>query len=104
MPGELLPSMTGVAPGSKSKRTLVNPDMSLYLIVSHKSAEVDSQITKTKKSADDLVYEQDILRDPASIKPWLGYIDYKHQHGTLLEQAYVSVLISYQEYQISCQL
>ena len=43
-----------------------------------------------EKSADDLVYEQDILRDPTSIKPWLGYIDYKHQHGTLLEQAYVS--------------
>lgn len=43
-----------------------------------------------EKSADDIAYEQDILRDPTSIKPWLGYIDYKHQHGTLLEQAYVS--------------
>lgn len=39
-----------------------------------------------------MVYEQDILRDPGSIKPWLIYIDYKHQHGNLLEQAFVSCL------------
>lgn len=39
-----------------------------------------------------MVYEQDILRDPGNIKPWLIYIDYKHQHGTLLEQAFVSCL------------
>lgn len=37
-----------------------------------------------------MVYEQDILRDQGNIKPWLIYIDYKHQHGTLLEQAFVS--------------
>ena len=41
------------------------------------------------QSSDDVVYEQDILRDPGSIKPWLIYIDYKHQYGTLLEQAFV---------------
>ena len=41
------------------------------------------------QSADDQVYEQDILREPGSIKPWLSYIEYKHQHGTLLEQAFV---------------
>ena len=41
------------------------------------------------QSSDDSVYEQDILRDTTSIKPWLGYIDYKLQHGTLLEQAFV---------------
>ena len=29
------------------------------------------------------------MRDPGSIKPWLGYIDYKHQHASLLEQAFV---------------
>lgn len=39
-----------------------------------------------------MVYEQDILRDPGNIKPWLIYIDFKHQHGTLLEQAFVSCL------------
>ncbi|MCJ1250464.1 pre-mRNA-splicing factor syf1 [Trapelia coarctata] len=48
------------------------PDLSLYLI-----------------SSDDVVYEQDILRDPGSVKPWLAYVDFKLQHGTLLEQAYV---------------
>ncbi len=41
------------------------------------------------QSSDDVVYEQDILRDPGSIKPWLIYIDYKHQHGTLLEHTFV---------------
>ena len=45
--------------------------------------------TYQAQSTDDIVYEQDILRDPANIKSWLGYIDYKHQHGTLLERAFV---------------
>ncbi|EHA18918.1 hypothetical protein ASPNIDRAFT_49828 [Aspergillus niger ATCC 1015] len=37
----------------------------------------------------DTVYEQDLLRSPGSIKPWLAYIEYKQQHGTLYEQAFV---------------
>ncbi|KAI9928279.1 pre-mRNA-splicing factor syf1 [Aspergillus wentii] len=37
----------------------------------------------------DTVYEQDLLRDSGSIKPWLAYIEYKQQHGTLYEQAFV---------------
>ncbi|EYE94052.1 mRNA splicing protein SYF1 [Aspergillus ruber CBS 135680] len=37
----------------------------------------------------DTVYEQDLIRDPGSIKPWLSYIEYKQQHGTLYEQAFV---------------
>lgn len=37
----------------------------------------------------DTVYEQDLLRDTGSIKPWLSYIEYKQQHGTLYEQAFV---------------
>lgn len=41
------------------------------------------------QSADDVVYEQDIIRDPASIKPWLRYIDHKYQYGTVLERAFV---------------
>lgn len=49
--------------------------------------------TDPQQSADDVVYEQDILRDPAGIKPWLSYIDYKHQHGTLLELSFVSELL-----------
>ena len=46
------------------------------------------------QSSDDIIYEQDILRDPASVKPWLIYVDYKHQHGTLLEQAFVRLSVS----------
>lgn len=42
-----------------------------------------------------MVYEQDILRDGGNIKPWLIYIDYKHQHGTLLEQAFVRCLFDF---------
>ncbi|KLU85956.1 pre-mRNA-splicing factor SYF1 [Magnaporthiopsis poae ATCC 64411] len=38
---------------------------------------------------DDYVYEQDILRSPGSTKPWLAYINYKVQHGTPEEQAFV---------------
>ena len=52
------------------------------------AADVDMQ------SSDDVIYEQDILRDPASVKPWLIYVDYKHQHGTLLEQAFVRLNVS----------
>ncbi|PYH44549.1 mRNA splicing protein SYF1 [Aspergillus saccharolyticus JOP 1030-1] len=37
----------------------------------------------------DTVYEQDLLRNPGSIKPWLAYIEYKQQNGTLYEQAFV---------------
>lgn len=39
---------------------------------------------------DDVIYEQDIIRDPTSIKPWLTYIEYKQQSGSILEQAFVS--------------
>ncbi|KAI5861650.1 TPR-like protein [Durotheca rogersii] len=38
---------------------------------------------------EDVVYEQDILRDPGSTKPWLAYIQFKLQHGTVEEQAFV---------------
>lgn len=41
------------------------------------------------QSSDDIVYEQDILRDPGNLKLWLIYIDYKYQHGSLLDQAFV---------------
>ncbi|KAL1976058.1 hypothetical protein VTN31DRAFT_4450 [Thermomyces dupontii] len=37
----------------------------------------------------DVVYEQDILRDPYSVKPWLSYIEHKQEHGSLYEQAFV---------------
>ncbi|KAI4186419.1 MAG: hypothetical protein L6R41_003497 [Letrouitia leprolyta] len=56
-----------------SRSMSVKPDLGLFLI----------------QSSDDIVYEQDILRDPASIKPWLTYIDHKYQYGTLLERAFI---------------
>lgn len=40
-------------------------------------------------SNDDFIYEQDIQRNPGSTKPWLAYIDFKIQHGTVHEQAFV---------------
>ncbi|KAJ5629648.1 hypothetical protein N7528_003305 [Penicillium herquei] len=36
----------------------------------------------------DTIYEQDLLREPGSIKPWLAYIEFKQQNGTLYEQAF----------------
>lgn len=38
---------------------------------------------------DDIVYEQDIIRNAGSPKPWLEYINHKRHHGSLLEQAFV---------------
>ncbi len=40
-------------------------------------------------SENDIIYEQDILRNPGSIKPWLEYANYKRQYGGYLEQAFV---------------
>lgn len=38
---------------------------------------------------EDAVYEQDILRNPESVRPWLIYIDHKMRDGTIHEQAFV---------------
>lgn len=38
---------------------------------------------------DDAIYEQDILRNPGSARPWLTYIDFKVRNGTIHEQAFV---------------
>ena len=40
-------------------------------------------------SQDDAIYEQDILRHPGSIRPWIDYANFKAKHGSLLEQAFV---------------
>ncbi|KAF2488096.1 hypothetical protein BDY17DRAFT_244227 [Neohortaea acidophila] len=37
----------------------------------------------------DEIYENDVLRNPGSIKPWLDYAQFKRQYGTVLEQAFV---------------
>jgi pre-mRNA-splicing factor SYF1 len=41
------------------------------------------------QTEEDSVYEQDILRNPGSTKPWLAYLAFKRQHGTIQEQAFV---------------
>ncbi|KAL4975367.1 Pre-mRNA-splicing factor syf1 [Aspergillus desertorum] len=70
MPGTLLPPRSHRQHAEMDRSSVSRPD--LYLI-----AENDS------------VYEQDLLRNPGSIKPWLAYIEYKQQNGTLYEQAFV---------------
>jgi len=40
-------------------------------------------------SNEDAIYEQDILRDPGSVRPWLTYIEHKMRNGTIHEQAFV---------------
>lgn len=41
------------------------------------------------QSNEDSVYEQDILRDPSSIKPWLAYLDFKSRWGNVHEKSFV---------------
>ena len=38
---------------------------------------------------EDTIYEQDVVRNPQSIRPWLTYIDYKMRNGTVHEQAFI---------------
>ncbi|KAL2829955.1 pre-mRNA-splicing factor syf1 [Aspergillus cavernicola] len=70
MPGTLLPPRSHRQHAQMDRSSASRPD--LYLIADQ-----------------DNVYEQDLLRNPGSIKPWLAYIDYKQQSGTLYEQAFV---------------
>nr|XP_023907886.1 pre-mRNA-splicing factor syf1-like [Quercus suber]POF16319.1 pre-mrna-splicing factor syf1 [Quercus suber] len=37
----------------------------------------------------DEIYENDILRAPGSLKPWLDYVTFKTQYGSFTEQAFV---------------
>ncbi|KAK1256441.1 hypothetical protein MKX07_008700 [Trichoderma sp. CBMAI-0711] len=56
------------------------------------ATEVDKQQAQPDLylvSNEDSVYEQDILRDPTRVKPWLEYIDFKTRHGSLIERAFV---------------
>ncbi|GIJ86126.1 pre-mRNA-splicing factor syf1 [Aspergillus pseudoviridinutans] len=70
MPGTLLPPRSHRQHAQMDRTSASGPD--LYLIADQ-----------------DTVYEQDLLRAPGSIKPWLAYIEYKQQNGTLYEQAFV---------------
>ena len=63
---------------------------------SAEAAEMDAPKSITSKplelyliAAEDAIYEQDILRNPSSIRPWLTYIDHKMRNGTIHEQAFV---------------
>ena len=92
MPGELFRNMA--INDSQSAHITTTPinakaDPSLYLIARASHYIAEHFMLTSLQSIDDIVYEQDILRDPGSVKPWLTYVDFKHQHGTLLEQAYV---------------
>ncbi|KAF1990815.1 pre-mRNA-splicing factor syf1 [Aulographum hederae CBS 113979] len=74
MAGELLrPGAVTMAPSARNSKTSADtqkPD--LYLITEN-----------------DAIYEQDILRVPNSVRPWLDYVYYKRQHGSMLQQAFV---------------
>lgn len=66
MPGALLPVMDVTLPAKQPQ------GKDLHLIAQN-----------------DLVYENDILNNPGSMKPWLSYISYKRQYGSPLEQAFI---------------
>ncbi|EAW13057.1 mRNA splicing protein SYF1 [Aspergillus clavatus NRRL 1] len=70
MPGTLLPPRSHRQHAEMDRTSGSGPD--LYLIADQ-----------------DTVYEQDLLRDAGSIKPWLAYIEYKQQNGTLYERAFI---------------
>ncbi|KAK7538390.1 pre-mRNA-splicing factor syf1 [Phyllosticta citribraziliensis] len=75
MPGELLRNVGNSAAAAavpKTKRIMPDRPSDLYLI-----------------SESDGVYEQELIRNPGSIKPWLDYVAFKRQHGSVLEQAFV---------------
>ncbi|PYI15268.1 putative DNA repair and transcription protein [Aspergillus japonicus CBS 114.51] len=70
MPGTILPPRSHRQHAQMDRSSASGPDF--YLIADQ-----------------DTVYEQDLLRNPGSVKPWLAYIEYKQQNGTLYEQAFV---------------
>ncbi|KKY18689.1 putative pre-mrna-splicing factor syf1 [Phaeomoniella chlamydospora] len=53
------------------------------------AAKVEAKPDMFLISTDDTIYEQDIIRNIGSIKPWLAYIEFKRQQGTIHEQAFV---------------
>ncbi|KAF2148919.1 pre-mRNA-splicing factor syf1 [Myriangium duriaei CBS 260.36] len=40
-------------------------------------------------SEGDVIYENEVLRNPGAIRPWLDYANYKRQTGSLTEQSFV---------------
>ena len=68
----LMPGRPKAPADTSRSKGVAKPSSDLYLISEH-----------------DVIYEQDIIRNPGSIKPWLDYANFKRQHGSLLEQAFV---------------
>ncbi|KAF9694358.1 hypothetical protein EKO04_007566 [Ascochyta lentis] len=74
MPAQMLPTMSAPTPTTlvrPSKRKMDRPH-DLFLITDQ-----------------DVAYEQDIQRNPGSVKPWLDYFAFKRSRATVLEQAFV---------------
>ena len=64
MPGELLRTVT--ASLSRPTKRKMEPSSDLFLITDQ-----------------DVAYEQDIQRNPGSVKPWLDYYQFKRSRGKL---------------------
>lgn len=61
----------------------------MILLLTRRLAWITVVADQREQADEDLVYEQDVQRNPGSTKPWLAYIDFKVQHGTVREQAFV---------------
>jgi pre-mRNA-splicing factor SYF1 len=72
MPGVLLDHSTQSPAFKMDKAAAASTPVDFYLI-----------------AAEDAIYEQDILRNAGSVRPWLTYIDHKMRNGTIHEQAFV---------------
>ena len=65
------------------------PDLNLVVRVLAYLKTSFCDLISCGQSEDDFLYEQDIIRNPGSTKPWLAYIEFKLRHGSLQEQAFV---------------
>ncbi|KAK4544935.1 pre-mRNA-splicing factor syf1 [Oleoguttula mirabilis] len=90
MPGELLRSLTppfivslGKSRPSSSRKAASTPTPTFNM------AQQQQQSYLYLITQNDEIYENDVLRNPGSIKPWLDYANFKRQYGTLLEQSFV---------------
>ena len=90
VPGELLRNLTPpfTLTLGKSKPRKASPTTTTTAMATSTAAQQQaSQLFLI--SPNDEIYENDILRNPGSIKPWLDYAHFKRQYGSVLEQAFV---------------
>ncbi len=94
MPGEVVYASAPAGDALTTKAHRSQADFSL-IVSSHDtyfpaaSWPYSNSACPLLQSSEDTVYEQDILRNPESIKPWLAYVEFKSRYGTLRERAYV---------------